>query len=159
MGKQKNQNYISACFFEFYELSGCLGVLGFLFKGLLKPLGRQKSGATVAKEGSWSPRTPKKRCHGRQERFLEPANSQKEVSRSPRKVLGARKPRKRGVTVAKKGSWSPRTLKKRCHGRQEKFLKPAKAKKEVSRSPRKVLGAREPSKRGVTVAKKSSWSQ
>jgi hypothetical protein len=52
-------------------------------------------------------------------------------SDEPKKDLGARKPQKRGVTVAKKRSWSPQTPKKRCNGRQKKILEPANLKKEV----------------------------
>jgi hypothetical protein len=90
--------------------------------------------------------------------FLEPVNPKKEEMRSPRKVLGARKPQKRGDTVAKKGSWSPQTPKKRRYGRQERFLEPANSKKVEVRSPRKVLGARKLQKSEGAVAKKGSWS-
>jgi hypothetical protein len=120
-----------------------------------------KKVVAVAKKGSWSPPTTKKGVNGRQERFLEPANPKKRRQRSPRKVLGARQPQKKASTVAKKGSWSPPTLKKvstvakkgswspqtpkkGINGRQERFLEPANHQKRRQRSPRKVLGARQP---------------
>jgi hypothetical protein len=70
---------------------------------------------------------------GRQKRFLEPENAEKEDEWLPRKVLGARKRRKRGRAVAKKGSWSPQTQKKRESGRQERFLEPANEKNQRQR--------------------------
>jgi hypothetical protein len=115
-------------------------------------------GVAVAEKGSWSSETQKKVCSGRQERFLEPVHPKKDVYRSLRKDLGARAPKKGYVPVAKKGSWSPGTPKKVCTSRQERILEPRNPKKGVYRSPRKDLGAQEPKKRCVPVAKKGSWS-
>jgi hypothetical protein len=85
---------------------------------------------------------------------LEPENRGKERLLSPRKVLGAREQGKRAFAVAKKDSWSPRTVEKSVCGRQERFLEPVNSGKERLRSPRKVLGAREQGKRAFAVAKK-----
>jgi hypothetical protein len=103
-------------------------------------------------------KTGEKSVRGRQERFLEPENREKERSRSPRTILGAREQGKRAFAVAKKDSWSPRTGEKRVCGRQERFLEPMNRGKERLQSPRKILGAREQGKRAFAVAKKGSWS-
>jgi hypothetical protein len=126
--------------------------------GNIQYLGKYQMNPDQTMKDPWSPKTEKKRSTGRQEKSLDPENGKKEVYRSPRKILGARKRKKRGVPVAKKDPWSPQTEKKRCTGRQERSLEPANPKKEVRRSPRKILGARKLQKRGETVAKKGPWS-
>jgi hypothetical protein len=119
----------------------------------------EKSPPTVTKKGPWSPQKRKKPSNGHQERSLEPAKAKKARQRSPRKILGARNSKKGPPTVTKKGPWSPQKRKKHTNGHQERFLEPAKAKKAVRRSPRKVLGARKSEKSPPTVTKNSVGSK